>query len=267
MKRRWKLGLVFLVPLMLYGYIVERNSWRPKTIEVDTPLEGPLSFSPDGRYLAVPSFRKSGTTCIYLCDVKSRNVIGQIEGATCPYFLTNQLLAAVYRPDDEHQRHTRIYSVPNGKLMASSPQNFIFFSSTDEGLFLLGNRMSELQAFLPNLSSNGEAVYSWDWRFPSILNLTSYDALSPEAIRRAEISSVYSIESGFCISADGALVAGQTSNNSGFGRSFFGVWDTKTGQLIRSLKVADGSGYSTFSHDNRALAITSSTGIELWRIK
>lgn len=51
-KRRLKIGLAVLIPLLLFLIIRERLSWRPRTLRYDAPITA-IAYSPNGQWLAV----------------------------------------------------------------------------------------------------------------------------------------------------------------------------------------------------------------------
>ena len=101
MKRRlWKFALVLLVPLALYAYIAERNSWRPKTLLSTTGAISLLKFSQDGSYLAVEQDSE-----VFLIEVSSRQIIKKIQTEIKTISLSElppgNYLVKVYSDDNE----------------------------------------------------------------------------------------------------------------------------------------------------------------------
>ena len=113
-----KLALLLAVPLALWAVIAERNSWRPKTIELPGVGVGGLTFSPDGRYLLATDVSHAAFSIdIVVCDVTTRKVAGTVEESDSPIFLEQGRSLAVFSSIRESSdRFTSVLSFPSLRL-------------------------------------------------------------------------------------------------------------------------------------------------------
>jgi len=123
-KRLWKFGLLLFVPLALYFYIAERNSWRPKTIVTMNGLEARfVKFSPDGRYLAVETRNSEGGVTpwgdLYIYDVSARTIVCKFSETNFLAFLhplstfeTNRISVS-----ENRKAQTNVYTLPTLNLV------------------------------------------------------------------------------------------------------------------------------------------------------
>jgi hypothetical protein len=83
----WNFAFLLAVPLALFTYAAECNSWQPKTIELRGARVAGLKFSPNGRYLLVRDEIREVAPDIIVCDVVKRQKVKTIPEAGNPYFL------------------------------------------------------------------------------------------------------------------------------------------------------------------------------------
>jgi WD40 repeat protein len=147
MKRRvWKIALLLVVPLALFAFVAERKSWRPKTIAVTGEKVTDIKFSPDGWHLlAVVNEPRSS---IYICDLFKKAPVKQLLllGPRVSFLDEKRLVSMGFglRP--------AVYSVPDGKLLTTGPNQFDVAGAKPDGTVLLSkiNFDADLQ------------IYSWD---------------------------------------------------------------------------------------------------------
>lgn len=155
MKRHWKFAFLILVPLALYAFIAERNSWRPKTITVAPGVWlGDLNFSPDGRYFVVSTPNNSPATT-FICEVASRRVVCKLPSTANPTFLSKQCLAVGYYARDEFElpKHPPL---PLGLRMVSWPVDFHPIGFLPDGKTIVGNVYREAE-------DQWDQEQVWDW--------------------------------------------------------------------------------------------------------
>ncbi|HEY0074253.1 MAG TPA: WD40 repeat domain-containing protein [Abditibacteriaceae bacterium] len=166
----WKIALVLLVPLALYAYIAERNSWRPKTMVLDA-LVGNIQFSPDGRTLIVEDQNDEFREDLILCDVASGTMSARIPMAEYSCFIENGKYMAAFcsseRFEPQEQR-VKIFSVPDAKVAMSGPKNFIPVGVLADESTLIGLMVSN-GIEDANVVNNAKVVdnaklFRWNWR-------------------------------------------------------------------------------------------------------
>lgn len=148
-KRFWKFAALLLVPLALYFYLAERNSWRPKTIEVfpKTKFEG-VEFSPNGQYLLL--YNEYGSVSVV--DVATRREIFGLVDKFAPLFLSDERICVRERIDGiSYEGRPLIYSVPDGKCIVTGPDATNVLSA------LLDNRTLLLEK-----GEGGKTIFAWD---------------------------------------------------------------------------------------------------------
>lgn len=253
MKRRWKFALLLLVPLALYFYIAERNSWRPKTIVTGSSEVDFVKYSPDGRYLVVLA-GMVGDQSLLLYDAQSRSVIYKIKDVSEPLFFLDAEHLAVQgsygkasAPDGTVcDDRLNIYSVPEGKLLETAPQLLEFFGALDDGKTLLGW-----------YDPYNRKLIRWNWHWVSPLE----PALSEKSIEKA--SPLWNAD----ILADGKtlwLRAQKSSSNLEF-------WDLNSQKLRFKVKLSIGDGFCMSSTRNGLCALSRANAdgdkIEIWNYK
>lgn len=78
-RKRWALILITIaLPLVLFWVIAEKNSWRPRVIQVNLENEWTLAFSPSGARLAY-SDAVSGQ--LQILDIRSRQILKTYEAS------------------------------------------------------------------------------------------------------------------------------------------------------------------------------------------
>jgi WD40 repeat protein len=114
MKRRTgKFAFLLLVPLALYFYIAERNSWRPKTIAYITRIGNiDVHFSPDGRFLAIQASR---TSSLSMYDVKAYRIMRTFASTSLIEFPK----ADRFEVYEFEMVRRCTYSLPDFKIIAS----------------------------------------------------------------------------------------------------------------------------------------------------
>jgi WD40 repeat protein len=330
-RHQWKFALLILVPLALYAYIVERNSWLPKEIGVYADF---FQFSPHGRYLALrgSNLIDDGTDSeIELFDTVSQRVVQTLKGRKV-FFLGDNSIAV-------SKKRVEIYSVPDGKLTASSQMGFWADTALMDGKTFLGHMMkggaedlawdsskSSYKKFVPlpprrfkNISrmfqllpdnqtllileagvDDNHYTYDmgmklWDigrkkicfsvkrrtaisctnsglcalqnpdsqkyeiWNYTTGQLQYAYWLVLPDKRFPHVNPNVVSVE----LSPDGALLAG-------YNRDFIGIWDTSSGELLRTLNNEGNSSCPScmkFTPDGRTLAVATNGTVKLWRIK
>ena len=339
----WKFTLVLLVPLALYAYIAERASWRPKTILQPKKMFGMgysaihLKFSESNRYLAVgrdDAASEQNADEILLYDVKAERIVRKLK-AIRPIFIGTDYL--IVESDD----CAEVYSIPDGKLIARSSEDFGYYTMMPDGKTLVGSLFKGPGRWTPNIvwDFSAQTLRKDNSQLPQLPKDThgQYELLADRQtllireehtmFENGEVSggghagmqfwdakekksrlhlkewtdvhstgNVSSTANGLCafwlsnkvelwnyktgqllntlsigsievmaLSPDGTLLAGMKDDY----REVIHLWDTKTGQAVRSLSTEQGmvSGLA-FSPDGGTLASASHDGaIRLWRIK
>ena len=150
MKRRrfWKIALMLVVPLALLAmiaFVIERNSWRPRTIVTWAAEPERFQFSPDGRTLI---FVADG---LYICDVASLTQRMQLD-LHGGFFLENGGYLVASSGDG-----VEILSVWDGKSIASAPKDF-------EPVGVLADE-STLIGWMSDESVDArQKLFRWNWR-------------------------------------------------------------------------------------------------------
>jgi WD40 repeat protein len=124
MKRRlqWKFALLLIAPVAVYFYIAERNSWRPKAIELPDARVGWLKFSPDGRYLLVTDVTGEVAHNIVVYDLTEGQVTNTIKEAGNPHFLEEGKSLAVFSGSMySDASRTRVLSFPELRPLREHP--------------------------------------------------------------------------------------------------------------------------------------------------
>lgn len=149
MKRHpWKFALVLLVPFALFAFIVERNSWRPKTFVLDGYAPYNLKFSPDSRYLAITNETfQTMERQVQLFDLKLQRITHELKHASNPLFL-----------DENHLVITRegaeIYQIDSRKIAATTQPYFWHIGFSQK---------AGLVGYLWN-TEHVSKFFLWDWR-------------------------------------------------------------------------------------------------------
>lgn len=274
-KRFWKFALLLLVPLALYFYIAERNSWRPKKIELGI-FPRSLLFSPDSRTLVVEDASDEFRDDLVLCDVASASRKGSIEKAESECFLEKGTYLAAFcsseRFEPKEQR-VKIFSVKDAKEVASGPQNFLPVGVLADDSTLIG---------LISTKGTG-ALYRWNWRtdstpqlylrFPKVPENTPW--LLPDKVTLSDGNHFWDLSTGkqrFQIWRDGEVVISSSHSlhiPSASHLAFLEgdeksntvrIWNYKTGKLESSMPYGQASyGLSglQLSPDNSTMAVAN----------
>ncbi len=308
-RRHWKFALLFLVLLLAVPQArgdksAERDSWRPRTIELPRysiydRRPHTIRFSPDGRTLAVVRNVSSNTSDVLLCDVTTRKVLARIKNARSPLFIgKGDRIAVTYqsRPAEGDWR-AKICSVPDAKVLILCPSFFFPIGAFKNGQTLIGMKhwtnFGDTGLFKGDLlrwDSRSKAVpkrwYSlpalragerrhdcWlmadnsavvDWTWTLRDNGTIYQTLYFRNVATGKVR--------FRVRKRADNLMWFPSNAQRLfaycdGESVVKIWNCKTGRLIYSFPVAL-SPYtreSALSPDGTLLAvIDSDVGIRLW---
>ncbi len=161
MKRRfWKFALLVAVPLALYGYIAERNSWRPRVLAYrpDTlSFANGAVFSPDGSEIALVSSSSRTTSKINILRSSDLAVVATLpksgyfppfENSSLTYSRDQSLLATVDAYgvlrvwDRRHKKLLRTKNWPALRNIAFDSQNRLAVVS-DDGTLRIWNVSSD----------------------------------------------------------------------------------------------------------------------------
>lgn len=156
--RFWKFGLLLLVPVALYFYIAERNSWRPKTLVLGI-FPRDIQFSPDNRTLIVEDQSSEFRDDLILCDARSATPRGHIEMAEYPCFVDAGKYVAAFCSSERfepREQRVKIFSVPDAKMAMSGPKNFIPVGVLADESTLIG--------FMATGEFDSNKLFQWNWR-------------------------------------------------------------------------------------------------------
>ncbi len=270
MKRRpWKFALLLLVPLALYFYIAERNSWRPKTIRIYSFDPVFLEFSPDGRTLI---FGDGGEFNIYVCDVALRSQRVILEDAYAHCFIENgKYLAAVVSESNESR--VKIFSMPDGAEIASGPKNFRPIGTLADESTIIGH--------IPN-EANYCTLYRWNWHFDS--KPQPYKRLTQQPTRRLRIladkttltdgEQFWDLATGKLRFKNNSSLRYEFDNASRFmtsltaDRKTVQIWNCKTGKKQKSMPFNSLIRFAKVSPDGTLLAESSmKPQVNLWDVQ
>lgn len=290
MKRRhlWKFALLLIVPVAVYFYVAERNSWRPKTIELRGLRPGRMNFSPDGRYLLVSNYHLSAPGAV-ICDVATRRAVKTIEETNFHFLEEGNRLAVIKRTTRRppYNYQTRLLSFPNlqplkqhpsfnshQRFKATWPNDKTLAAQNKKGDILLwdtqtgGTRIIKLPLLAPAPGSFYNLEFMPD-RETVLVSETSF---------RNDSEVISSIQSWNIQTKQGHFIKGMRNlgyiNAASNGIGLFGehgnreIWDYKKEQRKRVIKGSfeesclspDGSLLATISTPNTG----NSTNVALW---
>lgn len=144
MKRRhfWKFAFIFVLPLALYAFIVERNSWRPKMIVI-APNGGiyNFQFSPNQNYLL--AYTEKGC---YLYNVRNRqNAFLPFDTNWPVVFLKDDFIVAtlekireIDRPNFRDMPLPKNIPIPDKIKLIQPPEKFIFLGILADNKTMIG---------------------------------------------------------------------------------------------------------------------------------
>ncbi len=142
------------MPLALYGYIAERNSWRPKTLSDPYRSVLQLQFSGDSRYLAVRE--QSLPQMVSVFDVTKRRLVIRHEGYSALF------VGRDYFALSPMNGYTDVYSLYDGKLLAHNERDFWAYAALPDGKTLLGEK-GHFQRFPSQRVAPPADVLTWNF--------------------------------------------------------------------------------------------------------
>lgn len=252
MKRRaWKSALLLLVPLALYAYIAECNSWRPKTIALPSfVIPRHLRFSPDGRLLAFVDVGMGDKTDVLICDVATERMVARIESAEGPLFLGQSEKIAVSCPSEktsDSEWRTKIYSVPNVKLITVGPRFYTHDRVLSDGKTLIGWMQNKQYGKLFRWDSNSNKPPTQCFALP---------ALPPQETARR-----------FWLLADNTSVIDEYNETKNASHRTLHCWDVFTQKLVFKVRERGGNLISFGSSSNGLFAFFNGDKLEVWNCK
>lgn len=137
------------MPLTLFAFVQERNSWRPKLIVLPhkktVRFIGVARFSSDGRYLNLRPIIQANSPLFYEVETQRTLVINNIRGRSPIAFVNSH--SFTFR--------SSVYSLPDAKLIAQCPVEMLFLGESFDGKTLCGQ---------PYDIDENENIYLWDFR-------------------------------------------------------------------------------------------------------
>lgn len=165
--RFWKRALLLAVPLVLFAFTAEHNSWRPRVIGPVKPncqIEA-IQFSPDGRYLSLAPFSDDYLVNLDLHPTFYETGSGRIFELEDINVLSFPYTTLAFIGKDRFMLERRIYSFPDGKLLAHCPPNMAVLSGLSDGktLLLVPEKQKILEGQIHRREREPE-LFAWDFR-------------------------------------------------------------------------------------------------------
>lgn len=250
---------MLLVPLALGAYLVERNSWKPKTFMLPKVNLGGTKFSPDGRTIILRDCPVSEieTGDVLLFDMGTRELIAKIEDAESPFYLEDGKFFSVFFPylGEGDSGQSRIISVPDTNSQFSLPRYFIPYDVLLDEKTLVGN--------MTNKADDVDDIYSWN--FHTTDNPKPYFPTSGLLSKEAVLH-------GFL--ADKSTILAEFFPLRNKGRGTLQFWDVKSRKLRFSIHERDalpeGRSSMLAGHSSNAtglFAFYNFDRVEIWNYK
>ncbi len=146
-----KLALLLAIPLVMFAFIAERNSWRPYTLELQAKAIDELKFSADGRYLVINKYATyAGIHDIIVFEVHAHRIAKEIKGCRALFLAGDYLVG---REEDERLllplQETTVYNLRDSGFKARKIKDFSAYGALPDGKSLLGGNAPQRSAWPP----------------------------------------------------------------------------------------------------------------------